>query len=399
MVLEDLNFSEKVDWFCVMGGSQEIAKRMHAKLEAVKANRVAFNKKVTKIARPFKTIEKGLQVPDGADISVTVAGEKKPRVYDAVFNSAPLGNMQRMDLRELNLNWGTKQAIRSLGYGASCKVGIRFKNLWWRKPEINGVKLDINEGGASKTDLPIRNCVYPSYNIEDDIDKPGVLLCSYTWSMEAQRIGSLMTRKSPEGEDELKALLIDNLAKLHSSSLKQYEGLKTVIEDAYDTHFAYDWYSDPGTTGAFAYFGPGQFKKMYPYIIRNDGMHIIIGEAASAHHAWVVGALESAVRGVYQFLYHRSKDDRKVREVLELYNKEAVEAPYGPIPAEFDRTEDVVPLGKGEHHVEGCNATGEWLRQGVKVEEIRMEQGYDMLKPIEVRKEQVGEFLKVSGAT
>ena len=28
----------------------------------------------------------------------------------------------------------------------------------------------------------------------------------------------------------------------------------------------------------------------------------IIGEAASAHHAWVMGALESAVVGVYQWL-------------------------------------------------------------------------------------------------
>ena len=388
MVLEEVNFSTPEDrWFCVMGGSQEVAKLMHAKLEAVKANRVAFNKKVTKMER----------LPNDPNISVRVAGEDKPRVYNAVFNSAPLGNMQRMDLRGLNLNWGTKQAIRSLGYGASCKVGIRFKNLWWRKSEINGVKLDINKGGASKTDLPIRNCVYPSYNIEDDIDKPGVLLCSYTWSMEAQRIGSLMTRKSPEGEDGLKALLIDNLAKLHSSSSDQYEGLKKVIEDVYDTHFAYDWYSDPGTTGTFAYFGPGQFKKMYPYIIRNDGVHIIIGEAASAHHAWVVGALESAVRGIYQFLYHHSKDD-KVNEVLQAYNEGKVMEPFGPIPAEFDRTKDVIPLGKGKQHVEGVNATGEWLRQGVIAEEIRLKQGGDMLDPAKVSEKQVGEFLKVSGA-
>jgi hypothetical protein len=30
---------------------------------------------------------------------------------------------------------------------------------------------------------------------------------------------------------------------------------------------------------------------------------VIIGEAASPHHAWVVGALESAVVGVYQWLH------------------------------------------------------------------------------------------------
>ena len=93
--------------------------------------------------------------------------------------------MQRMDLRGLNLNWGTKQAIRSLGYGASCKVGIRFKEMWWMS------KLGIKEGGVSKTELPIRMCFYPSYNIynnnpnpkdpkKEPMNVPGMLLCSYS---------------------------------------------------------------------------------------------------------------------------------------------------------------------------------------------------------------------------
>ncbi|KAI4265725.1 MAG: hypothetical protein L6R35_007052 [Caloplaca aegaea] len=109
----------------------------------------------------------------------------------------------------------------------------------------------------------IRNCLYPFYNIDDPVDKPGVLLASYTWSQEAQRIDY-------------------NLAQLHSSSKAEYDEVQEIIEKNYETHFAYDWYADPGTTGAFAYFGPGRFKNMYPYIVRNDGTHIIIGEASSA---------------------------------------------------------------------------------------------------------------------
>lgn len=66
----------------------------------------------------------------------------------------------------MKLNWGTKWAIRNLGYGASCKVSVRFKTLWWKK---NG--LDITKGGVGKTDLPIHFCVYPSYNIWDDNEK------------------------------------------------------------------------------------------------------------------------------------------------------------------------------------------------------------------------------------
>lgn len=420
MILESANFDFDGHWWCIEGGSQEMAKRMYAKIEEQKPNRVSLNKKVTKME--YLNDPKD-NTPDDKKINVYVAGENGYRTYDAVFNSAPLGSMQRMDLRGLNLNWGTKQAIRSLGYGASCKVGIRFKEMWWM------TKLGIKKGGVSKTDLPIRMCVYPSYNIHDNEpdpknpnkgprNVPGVLLCSYSWSVDAQRLGTLINRQSPEGEDELKALLLDNLAKLHANEEWPYEKLHPLICDLYDTHFAYDWYDDKGTTGAFAYFGPGQFRNMYPYIIRNDGVHIIVGEASSAHHAWVVGAIESAVRGVYQFLYKHSKHSAKCNHVLQEYNHEKVEAPYGPIPKEFDRTKDVKPLtaktgkiitGPGDGDAEPVSTVkiaasrgedaklvsgnGEWLRQGVLVEDWRLQQGGDQLIPQNVRgTAQVAEF-------
>ena len=399
MILESVNFAHDGKWWCIEGGSQEMAKRMYAKVEKVKPNRVSFGKKVTKMEYLASTDLQRM-------VGVHVADEKEYRKYDAVFNSAPLGSMQRMDLRGLNLNWGTKQAIRSLGYGASCKVGIRFKEMWWM------TKFGIKEGGVSKTDLPIRMCVYPSYNIHDDPNKPGVLLCSYSWSMEAQRMGTLINRDSPEGEAELKALLLDNLAKLHANKEWPYEKLHALISELYDTHFAYDWYNDKGTTGAFAYFGPGQFRNMFPYIIRNDGTHIIVGEIASAHHAWVVGAIESAVRGVYQFLYKHSQHSA-VDHVLQHYNRDEVAHPYGPIPKEFDRTKDVMPLDvntgkivtgegeegegeakpmKGEGEAKPISGNGEWLRQGVLAETWRLKQGGDLLNPKEVTKSQVEEF-------
>ena len=251
LVLEELNFAFDGGWRCVLGGAQEIAKRMYAKIQENEGKpgnskgRTTFNKKVTRMDR----IDNDVDVIQDDQIVVTVEGEDEPRTYDAVFNSAPLGSMQRMDLRGLNLNWGTKQAIRSLGYGASCKVGVKFKKTWWLD-----AGREINKGGVSKTDLPIRMCVYPSYNIEDK-DQSGVLLVSYSWSLEAQRIGTLITRKSPEDETELKKLLLDNLTRLHLKKDEEYADLYKIISEAYETHFAYDWFADKGTTGAFAYFG------------------------------------------------------------------------------------------------------------------------------------------------
>lgn len=375
MVLEDLDFNHKKDWWCIEGGAQEIAHRMRKKIE--RKNCISFQKKVV-----------GMSWAKGTTaVDVTVKGESRPRRYDAVFNSAPLGTMQRMDLTGLKLNWGTKQAIRSLGYGASCKVGIRFKNLWWKD-------LGITKGGLAKTDLPLRVCVYPSYNIHDDADKPGVLLCSYTWSQEAQRIASLINGKSPQDEEELKTLLIDNLARLHAKTddRKDYNKLHKIISDAYETHHAYDWYADPGTTGAFAYFGPGQFRNMYPWISRSNGRHIIIGEAASAHHAWVVGALESAVRGVYQFLFIHSRDRLAVHNALELYNNCKVASPYGPLPAEYDRKKGTELMSK-EAEEAALRFEGEWARQQVIFESIRLEQGGDQLKLGDVEEGQIAALL------
>ncbi|KAL8684438.1 MAG: hypothetical protein Q9218_008296, partial [Villophora microphyllina] len=173
---------------------------------------------------------------------------------------------------------------------------------------------------------------------------------------EAQRLGTLINSKSPNGEEELEALLIENLARLHSNTPQEYEEIRRIIEE---------------------------------YTIRT-----LPTIAASAYHAWLVGALESAVRRVYQFLYKHSEHDAKVNEVFQAYNDNKITAPYGPIPPEFDRTRDVLPLDvREDKNLEGVSAGGEWLRQGVLAEGNRMQQGGDRLDTAKVDAEQVKEFV------
>ena len=395
-----MDFDGSADWWCIEGGTQQIAEKMQGTLKQKEA--VKFNKTVAALSYADK---------DCDQIDVTVKEDNEPRKYDAVFNSATLGAMQHMQLEGLNLNWGTKSAIRSLGYGASCKVGIRFKTLWWRDKEVLGENC-VNGGGQGKTDLPIRTCVYPSYNIEDKVNLPGVLLASYTWSQDADRVGSLISRKSPEDEDELKEVLIHDLARLHANPSNpggvkeddgEYKRLHKIISEAYLDHYAYNWHDNPRTVGAFAYFGPGQFKNMYPYVIRNDGKHIIVGEAASAHHAWVVGALESAVRGVYQFLNRHSKRDQKICDAAKAYESNAIkEGPYGPLPAEFNRTEDVkLPDGGPQKDTTEAptvkpSPIGDFARMGVLFEKIRLQQGGDKVDPSAIRSDQVKSIVAVA---
>lgn len=237
---------------------------------------------------------------DVGNMSVQCAGEAEPRTgYSTVFATTTLGCLGRMDLRGLDLHPSQKDAIRSLHYDDSVKVALKFTYPWWI------VDCGITQGGVASTDLPLRTCVYPSYNLNDGADRPAVLLASYTWAQDANRMGSLVNNNSngqqPADEDELVELILRNLARLHAQHMT-YDQIKGAFAGV---HHAYSWSQDPTTAGAFALFGPGQFSNLYPYLARPaaDSKFHIVGEAASAHHAWIVGALDSAVAAMHRFLF------------------------------------------------------------------------------------------------
>jgi monoamine oxidase len=164
-------------WWCVMGGAQQLALNMAKRLEN---NNIQFGQKVI-----------GINCTTANAAQILIQGQTKYQgEYAGIFNSTTLGAMQQMDLTNAGLNYGQKQAIRSLGYGASAKVGMKFKYPWWR------TLFHINQGGLGHSDLPIRTTVYPSYNINDDLASPAVLLCSYEWSQDAQRIAHIDLQQS-----------------------------------------------------------------------------------------------------------------------------------------------------------------------------------------------------------
>ncbi|MCJ1316833.1 hypothetical protein MMC15_002154 [Xylographa vitiligo] len=359
-----------VDWWCIEGGAQLVADAMRKKLQE---GDVQFKSRVTLIRRDWK-------IKGHNDMEIRVGPAKDDeadedrRTYAAVFNSTTLASMQRMDLTDAFLNYGTKLAIRALRYGVSCKVGIKFKRPWW----IEDFK--INEGGVGQTDLPLRVCVYPSYNIKDSTKKDAVLLCSYTWGQDAQRFSALLSKKTSDNltrddkpldsDSELKEMLFHNLTLLHCPQKdglkdeKAYLELYKKIKSEYLEYHAYDWGADPFMSGAFAHFGPGQFSKMYSDIITPSagGKLFIIGEAASKHHAWIVGALESAVRGVYQFLIrYQGAKKLEVEDAIK-WLQSSDNSPYGPVPYEEENRDQV------RHQVYIADIRERAKRDGVRIE-------------------------------
>ncbi|KAI1214156.1 FAD/NAD(P)-binding domain-containing protein [Annulohypoxylon truncatum] len=274
----DFDYPGTPDWYCIDGGTTLLSDAMRNGIKT----EIQTEKRVESIS---------IDHEDGDMLTVKCADEPAPRQgYSTVFATPALGCLARMDLRGLELHPSQKDAIRSLHYDDSVKVALQFSYPWWI------VDCGIIAGGVASTDLPLRSCVYPSYNLKDGRDKPAVLLASYTWAQDANRMGSLVDRQ----EDELVELILQNLARLHAPKMT-YERIKSLYTGVYH---AYSWSHDPTTAGAFALFGPGQFSNLYPYLSRPtaDSRFHIVGEAASMHHAWIVGALDSACAAVHRFL-------------------------------------------------------------------------------------------------
>ncbi|KAK6344407.1 hypothetical protein TWF696_008043 [Orbilia brochopaga] len=300
-VIESIDFAAR-NWRCIEGGMEVLNQNVLKKLRT----KPSLQKKVTRIANTTSTLEPPMLV------NIEGVGD---RFYDTVFCTPSLGCMQKMDLRDAHLNWGQKSAIRGLAYGPATKVAIKFSRPWWI------TDCNISGGGIGSTDELIRTCVYPSYNIHDNPDEPAVLLCSYTWKQDALRIGSLVHPNSPHDEDELKEIMLQGLARLHNIDYN-------IINSLYVTHHAWNWYQDPNTMGAYAAFGPTDFSTLYPYLTRPAGLGLLhfAGEAISAHHGWIVGALESGYRAVSAFFEHFGLWEAKAD----------LERIFGPPPPELE---------------------------------------------------------------
>lgn len=245
-------------------------------------------------------------------ILVTTQNGGPPQEYDAVFCTTSMPCIERMDISELGLPDKILTGIRSLHYDNSAKVAIKFSRAWW-------LPLLKVPGGVSATDLPISNIVYPSFDIAEG--EPAVLLASYSWSQDAIRMGALFDNPAPGGRRGTKSesdkpdvdapvvvQVLKNLAQAWSKADTEHRPSYEQLRKMYVDHHAFSWDHDPYTGGAFAFFGPGQFRDFYASFqdLQCQGKFMICGEAVSVEHAWISGALNSAYNSVIKWT--RQKD-------------------------------------------------------------------------------------------
>ncbi|MEV7119491.1 flavin monoamine oxidase family protein [Kitasatospora griseola] len=134
-------------------------------------------------------------------------------------------------------------------------------------------------GGGSTTDNPNRFMYYPSHPVPDG-DGGGVVLASYSWSDDAARWDSME-------DDERYVYALRNLQSVHGRRIE-------VFYTGYGK--TQSWLRDPYAFGEAAVYTPHQMTSFHLDAVKSEGPVHFAGEHVSLKHAWIEGAVETAVR-------------------------------------------------------------------------------------------------------
>jgi monoamine oxidase len=175
-----------------------------------------------------------------------------------------------------------RTAIRTLRYVQVTKILLQFRTRWW---EEELPKLGQDPDGGVITDLPIRYVMFPSANSGqfERGQKRGVIMASYVFEQDATELGSLT-------DEERIRIAARDLSTIFG---------KDIIDQNLEVGTSQVWpATDKSGGSAFAYFGPGQRRLLFPEMIAPEwgGAAHFAGEHASLAHGWIEGAIESGLR-------------------------------------------------------------------------------------------------------
>ena len=183
---------------------------------------------------------------------VTVVGNDDKSVditYGSVISTLPLTCLRSMDIYNCGMTPMQSNALRGLDYGPAIKIGIKFKTAWWvTAMDKEGKPINI-VGGQSYTDRPLRTIVYPSYSFSDPVptETTTVLIASYCWTYDAERLGALIGTGETQYDRQLLTLAIRDLAAVHNVD---YDWLYMQVDDLEKDVFAWDWNHNPLSQGS-----------------------------------------------------------------------------------------------------------------------------------------------------
>jgi len=197
-------------------------------------------------------------------------------------------------LRFIHVNplwsYNKRRAITELHYDSATKVLLEFNERFWEWDEAQWRQKLGSEyrghnalGGGSITDNPNRFIYFPSHRASPE-SRGGVVLASYTWSDDASRWDSMP-------EEDRYGYALKGLCEIYGKEIKKFYTGVGRTESWMSNFYAY---------GEAAVFSPGQLTSLHPYIPAPEGLVHFAGEHTSLKHAWIEGAIESAIRAALE---------------------------------------------------------------------------------------------------
>jgi monoamine oxidase len=242
---------------------------------------------------------------------------------DLAVVTIPFSSLRHVIVLPL-MSYKKRRAVIELHYDSATKVLLEFSRRWWEftdqdwerdweselaaEPGAGGgagvadageesqasqifeayfpvrprqLPADHLFGGGSVTDNPNRFVYYPSHPVPGSAG--GVVLASYSWADDAARWDSM--------EDaERYAYALRGLVAIHGERIRRF-----FVGGATQS-----WMRNPYAFGEAAVFTPWQLTQLHPHIPTPEGPVHFAGEHTSLKHAWVEGAIESAVRAALE---------------------------------------------------------------------------------------------------
>ena len=230
------------------------------------------------------------------------------RQSDAIVCTIPFSVLRRMALR--GFSQAKLASIRNLNYASSSKVLLHCRDRFWQRPPYGIFSGgSIAQGISRQTYYP--NDQHPRYLVpwpeptrrrdlhaftrgvdgealEADAPRPapdpGVLLASYTWGMEARRIGAL----SPDARIKV---MTEAVAAFHPE-----------IAEYVDDGASIFWDQHPWSMGAYGHPLPYGLEMDYPAALTPEGVVYFSGEHLSPEPGWIQGSIYSALRTVLELV-------------------------------------------------------------------------------------------------
>jgi len=220
-------------------------------------------------------VSKIMQTSTGVSVSYEKNNQQKRIEGDFIICSLPLGPAREIEYFP-PLSSRKWEAMRRVNYDSSVKILAHTVRRFW---EIDS---EIYGGGSSDDDV-LGSVWYPNDNLDQKSDiseMPSAFIASYTWGQQARRIQNNMDgiRKA--------------LSRLHANLASNPNEIMKLVP--------WSWDKFPYSKGAYAHFLPGEHSSLHSELLNAEGRLHFAGEHTSLDHAWMQGAIESALRVVQE---------------------------------------------------------------------------------------------------